>query len=166
MSSKYDLVAKPSSGKTSVIPGYQPNFRSVSHSELAQSFDRNAAKVAQMMAVAQAPGKQLFMMAFMLWMSGSSLNIFSIMMTGMALSTPIYSLMSFGSVFAKFSDVNAAALLQAKLIYLFINGVGLAMGAYKLSYMGLLPLYSTDWMSMLHVKTPLEISGGGSTFSV
>lgn len=161
----YDLTAKSSSSKSSVIPGYQPSYRSVSHSELAQSYDRDAAKVAQMMGVAQAPGKQLFMMGFMLWMSGSSMNIFSIMMTGMALWTPIKSLMSFGSAFDKFNDVSSSALLQAKLIFLFLNGIGLAMGAYKLSYMGLLPLYSTDWISMLHVKAPVEISGGGVSFA-
>jgi hypothetical protein len=46
------------------------------------------------MALATAPGKQLFMTMFMLWMSGSSLQIFSIMMLGMAFWQPLQKIFS------------------------------------------------------------------------
>src|SRR4051812_21082031 len=54
------------------------------------------------MAQATAPGKQLFMTALMLWMSGSSLQIFSIMMLVMAFWQPLQKLISVnaGSEFA------------------------------------------------------------------
>jgi hypothetical protein len=48
------------------------------------------------MAVATAPGKQLLMTAFMLWMSGNSLQIFSIMMLFMALSQPLQKIFTVG----------------------------------------------------------------------
>jgi hypothetical protein len=42
-----------------------------------------AAKNRQVMAIAYSPGKSLFSTAFMLWMSGSGVHIFNIMVTGM-----------------------------------------------------------------------------------
>ena len=46
------------------------------------------------MAVGKAPGGNLFMTAFMLWMSGSGIHIFSIMITVGALWTPLKGLFS------------------------------------------------------------------------
>ena len=46
------------------------------------------------MQIAQAPGKNIFMTAFMMYMSGSSVQIFSIMITAMALFNPIKALLS------------------------------------------------------------------------
>ena len=46
--------------------------------------------------MALAPGKQLPMQAFMLWMSGNSVQIFSVAITGMLMITPIKALMSMG----------------------------------------------------------------------
>ena len=46
------------------------------------------------------------------------------------------------------------------MCYLGLNGLGLAMGVYKLHTIGLLPVTSADWMSMLPVKEPLEFSTG------
>ena len=43
--------------------------------------------------MALAPGKQLPMQAFMLWMSGNSVQIFSAAITGMLMVTPIKALM-------------------------------------------------------------------------
>lgn len=97
-------------------------------------------------------------------MSGSSMNIFSIMMTGMALWNPIKTLFSMHQTFERFDDLPTQLVMQAKFTFLVLNGVGLAMGIYKLGNMGLLPLYSADWISMLEVKIPAEISAGASLF--
>ena len=144
----FSLNVKPST-KTSPIPGYLPHMPPVTIQELSTAGNRDAAKTRQMMAVAYAPGKQLFMTAFMLWMSGSSLNIFSIMMTGMALWSPIRSLFSIASSFGNFEELSADKVLRAKAIFVALNGIGLAMGFYKLGNMGLLPLYSSDWIPLL-----------------
>mmetsp|Transcript_5733 Transcript_5733/g.11748 ORF Transcript_5733/g.11748 Transcript_5733/m.11748 type:complete len:188 (+) Transcript_5733:259-822(+) len=112
-------------------------------------------KKKQMMAIGQGPGKQLFMTGFMLWMSGSGLNIFSIMMTGMALWNPIKSLLSINTTFTPFRDVDG--LLQAKLMFIVLNGVGLSFALYKLGQMGLVPIRSTDWLGLLETSEPEEI---------
>ena len=41
-----------------------------------------------------SPGKELFMTGFMLWMSGTGLNIFTMMITGMAVWRPISNIIS------------------------------------------------------------------------
>lgn len=46
------------------------------------------------MTTAQAPGGQLFMTAFMMWMSGSTLQIFSIFFLSMAFMTPLRAIMN------------------------------------------------------------------------
>jgi len=49
------------------------------------------------MGVATATGKQLLMTAFMLWMSGNQIQLFSIMMVGMAMFSPVKALFSVNS---------------------------------------------------------------------
>lgn len=44
------------------------------------------------MEIGLAPGKSLFMTAFMMYMSGSGVQIFSIMITAMALLNPLKNL--------------------------------------------------------------------------
>ena len=46
------------------------------------------------MEIATGPFKSLFQTAFMMWMSGSSINIFSIMITGMIIMNTLKSFFS------------------------------------------------------------------------
>lgn len=46
--------------------------------------------------VAQAPFKNLFMMAFMMWMAGSTVHLFSIGITFSALLQPVNALRTVG----------------------------------------------------------------------
>lgn len=146
----------------SAIPGFDPSLKRVSHSELVLGVNRDKVREMQMMNVAKSPGKQLFMTGFMLWMSGSGINIFSIMMTAMALWTPIKALISIQETFERFKSV--PTLNAAKIIFIGLNGIALAMGVFKLGSLGLLPLNSSDWISLLQVKQPLEISSGATLF--
>jgi ER membrane protein complex subunit 4 len=111
-------------------------------------------------AIAMAPGKQLPMMLFMMWMTGNGLHLFSIMMTGMALWTPVKSTMALNTAFQNIRvpgrDIQ---LLQQKLVYLGCCVAGLCIGAWKLDKMGLLPLTSADWASMVPVNQYVEFSG-------
>lgn len=115
-------------------------------------------KQRQMQDVGRTPGKQLMMTAFMLWMSGSGIHIFSIMMTGMALINPIKSMLSVQQAFERFTDV--PGLMQAKLTFIVLNFVGLAFAVYKLHTMGLVPILSSDWITLLEVRQPEEQLGG------
>jgi hypothetical protein len=111
-------------------------------------------------AVAMAPGKQLPMMMFMMWMTGNGLHLFSIMMTGMALWTPVKSTMALNTAFQNIRVPGRdIPLAQQKLVYLACCIAGLCIGAWKLDKMGLLPLTSADWASMVPMKQYVEFSG-------
>lgn len=111
------------------------------------------------MAIAQAPGKNLFMTAFMLWMSGNSLQIFSIMMLGMAMWTPIGELANVNARFARFNDTRISLVLP-KLTFVAIQLAALALGLYKCNSMGLLPTSTADWINP-SVRPALHVAGGG-----
>eukprot|EP01035_Chromulina_nebulosa_P019528 gene19528-25425_t len=115
-------------------------------------------KQRQVMSIATSPGKSLFTTAFMLWMSGSSIQIFSIMTTGMALVNPIKALFSIKSVFVTFEKEEKIDLLLPKLIFIALQILSIAVALYKCSTMGLLPLTSADWTSLIPDKTYLEVA--------
>ncbi|XP_022858376.1 ER membrane protein complex subunit 4-like [Olea europaea var. sylvestris] len=110
--------------------------------------------------VAQAPFKNLFMMGFMMWMSGSTVHLFSIGITFSALWQPINALRGVGKVFEPYKD-NKVDLLLPKLVFIALNLVGLGMGVWKLNTLGLLPTHVSDWVSSLPPAQEVEFSGGG-----
>ncbi len=72
--------------------------------------------------VALAPIKNLPMTAIMMYMSGNSLQIFSIMMVFMAFKTPIMGLVAVNQAFERFeTDTNKAKVLQVKLAYVVMQ---------------------------------------------
>ncbi len=108
-----------------------------------------AAKQRHVMSIAYGPGKNLLTTAFMLWMSGSSIQIFSIMMTGMALINPIKALVALNEPFKAFDKEEGVDLKMPKLIFAFFQILALGVALYKCSTMGLLPLTSADWVDYL-----------------
>jgi len=110
-----------------------------------------------------APGKQMLMTMFMLWMSGAGVHIFSIMIVGMAVWTPIKAMSTIQTYFQPV-EAEGLNLTQAKLIYIALNLLALGVALYKCFTMGLLPLSSTDWVTMVEPKKISEISGGGVSF--
>ena len=108
-----------------------------------------------------APGKNLFMTGFMLWMSGSTVHIFSMMFTMMAMKGPLTALFSINKAF-KIIDDGTVNLMKWKLAFVGVNLVGLAMALYKCNSLGLLPLSSSDWVHLLPIKESEEWSGGGA----
>ncbi|KAI6679177.1 hypothetical protein NL676_033058 [Syzygium grande] len=110
--------------------------------------------------VAQGPFKNLMMMGFMMWMSGSTVHLFSIGITFSALWQPISALQGVGKVFEPYKD-NRVELLAPKLLYIALNLGGLALGVWKLNTLGLLPTHASDWVSSLPPAQEVEYSGGG-----
>ena len=93
--------------------------------------------------VAIAPAKQLPMNAFGMYMSGNSLQIFSIMMVFMLFKGPITALINIQNVFARFeSEGTRDRLIMVKLAYVACNFLALALGIWKVNGMGLLPYVS------------------------
>lgn len=80
------------------------------------------------------------MNAIMMYMSGNSLQIFSIMMVFMLFKGPIQGLLSTNSAFVKFENENTKArLVGVKVVYVLMQLVLLALGIWKVNAMGLLP---------------------------
>jgi hypothetical protein len=160
----FDLAAEP--GRVVPPLGFDPaldlpdsQLEALLHTDTAGRQAQVAAtRQRQAQAIAMAPGKQLFMTAFMLWMSGFHITIFSIMFTGMAVMNPCKSLLNVNQAF-KAVDDGKTSLLQWKLVFCALNCVGLAMAAYKCHYMGLLPLYASDWVGLLPIRKAVEFSG-------
>lgn len=115
------------------------------------------------MAMATGPLKGLFSTAFMLWMSGSTIQIFSIMMTGMALINPIKAIFGTSQTFRGFNKPNAPPeehidLTLPKLIYISVQLLALGVGLYKCFTMGLLPITVADWSNILPLARYKEVS--------
>ena len=97
-------------------------------------------KIKKAWEVALAPAKQLPMTAIMMYMSGNSLQIFSIMMVFMAFKNPVSALMSINAAFERFqSETNGGRILQIKLAFIGCNLLALGLGIWKVNGMGLLP---------------------------
>ena len=93
--------------------------------------------------VAIAPAKQLPMNAFGMYMSGNSLQIFSIMMVFMLFKGPITALINIQNVFARFeTEGTRDRMIMVKLAYVACNFLALALGIWKVNGMGLLPYVS------------------------
>jgi hypothetical protein len=60
--------------------------------------------------------------------------------------------------------VPGANLLKAKVIFVGINLLGCGFLIWKVRSMGLLPLSSADWVSLLPLKKTVELSAGASRF--
>jgi len=97
-------------------------------------------KVKKAWEVALAPIKGLPMTGIMMYMSGNSLQIFSIMMVFMAFKNPITGLLATGQAFERFDTPgNRSQILQVKLAYIAMQLVALALAVWKVNSMGLLP---------------------------
>ncbi|KAG8631757.1 hypothetical protein KVT40_000897 [Elsinoe batatas] len=103
--------------------------------------------------VAIGPAKQLPMNAIGMYMTGNSLQIFSIMMVFMLFKTPITAILNIQPMFAKFeSEGTKSQLLGVKLVYIAMNLLALGLGMWKVNGMGLLPTTRSDWLAW---ETPI-----------
>jgi len=113
----------------------------------------DAKKKSKAMSVAMGPGKQILMNAFMMYMSGSQLNIFSISITSSAILSPLTAVFSMSRTFRSLDGVD---LQLPKLIFVALNLVWFGMGMYKMSSMRLLPTTSADWTGSVVWKDLME----------
>jgi hypothetical protein len=129
----------------------------------AQLMQRQAAitamKYSKAMAIGTSPAKQIAMNAFMLYMSGSTLNVFSISILSAAVLTPLRGIFGIQSLFAPLEDGGKVDLSMPKLIFIILNVVWLGVGLYKMSWMKLLPTTSADWIGSILWKENVEVSG-------
>mmetsp|Transcript_21804 Transcript_21804/g.32335 ORF Transcript_21804/g.32335 Transcript_21804/m.32335 type:complete len:199 (-) Transcript_21804:298-894(-) len=131
-------------------------------SELSTKEKQRAAQIIKKksnaaMGLATSPGKSVLMNSFMMYMSGSNLNMMSISITSMSILNPIKSILGVNSLFSKFEDPSGKVELQMpKLVFILLNCVMLGVGLYKMSKMRLLPTTSADWSGRIVWKELLE----------
>ncbi|KAF2237018.1 hypothetical protein EV356DRAFT_512292 [Viridothelium virens] len=107
--------------------------------------------------LAIAPAKQLPMNGIMMYMSGNSLQIFSIMMVWMLFKNPINAILNINPTFARFeTEGTKTNMLLVKIAYIATNLLALALGIWKVNGMGLLPTTRSDWLAWEAQREPLE----------
>mmetsp|Transcript_17581 Transcript_17581/g.42909 ORF Transcript_17581/g.42909 Transcript_17581/m.42909 type:complete len:182 (+) Transcript_17581:73-618(+) len=112
------------------------------------------------MAMATSPGKQILMTGVMMFMTGNTLQIFSIMMLGMAMWTPISGLLNTGKVFERYEN-RGVDLVMPKLIYVALNLAGFALVCWKLNSMGLMPA-AWELGAVPELRMQMDFAAGSS----
>merc|ERR1712188_83864 len=111
---------------------------------------------------AQSQMKQVGMYAFMMYMSGGSVHIFSIMMTFNGLYQPLMAILNSGKAFEKFRGAEGrVSTLGPQALFCLIQCGGLGFALYKLANIGLLPTHISDWVSGVQVPVASEYSARG-----
>ncbi|KIP10276.1 hypothetical protein PHLGIDRAFT_125633 [Phlebiopsis gigantea 11061_1 CR5-6] len=116
-----------------------------------------------------SPAKSLPMQAFMLYMSGGGVQIFSMGIVFMLLLSPFKNLAGINQAFASFAPVPAnkkiavnpkalSTLPLQKVVYLLCNLLTLALGLWKCRSMGLLPTGTGDWLAFETRGPPPEFA--------
>ncbi|KAG0367203.1 hypothetical protein BGZ54_004236 [Gamsiella multidivaricata] len=103
------------------------------------------------------------MQGFMLWMSGNSVQIFSVAITAMLMFSPIKAVLNMSQVFERYETVSPvkvsfleSKLALPKLTFVAMQILTILLGMWKLNSMGLLPTSHSDWLAFLDPKVPLE----------
>jgi hypothetical protein len=114
-------------------------------------------KVKKAWELALGPAKQLPMNAIGMYMTGNTLQIFSITMVFMLFKGPIQAVLGLSQAFERYeTQGNRDRLLMAKAVYVLTNCGLLALGIWKVNGMGLLPTTSSDWLLWESARVPLE----------
>ncbi|KAI6164163.1 hypothetical protein EDD17DRAFT_1562526 [Pisolithus thermaeus] len=114
--------------------------------------------------LAISPAKSLPMQAFMLYMSGGGVQIFSMGIVFMLLLTPFKNVAGMNAgAFAPFAPASSNStswntLPLQKLVYVACNLLTLSVGLWKCRSMGLLPTGTGDWLAFETRGQPPEIS--------
>ncbi|KAG6865672.1 hypothetical protein C0991_000442 [Blastosporella zonata] len=141
-----NLPPPPGFSKSSASSSKAPTKSSGS----TQRYDQLKANRAWEAAI--APAKALPMQAFMLYMSGGGVQIFSMGIVFMLLLTPFKNVAGINEAFAQFAPTNSqpkafTTLALQKLVFIVCNLLTLGVGLWKCRSMGLLPMGSGDWLA-------------------
>ncbi|CEP09279.1 hypothetical protein [Parasitella parasitica] len=116
------------------------------------------------------PAKSIPMNAIMIYMSGTSLQIFTVMVTAMLFFNPVKAIMTTQQrnhvAFSRFESdttntIQAKSqtkvdLTMPKLTFIGLHIITILLGVYKVNAMGLLPNTTSDWLAFIKPKEILE----------
>ncbi|KAF1813545.1 hypothetical protein P152DRAFT_323558 [Eremomyces bilateralis CBS 781.70] len=157
--------SKPKTANIPDPPGFSASGGSKKTASSKQATPRKAPtteemdtlKVKKAWEIALGPAKQIPMNAIGMYMSGNSLQIFSIMMVFMLFKTPIQSIMNVQGAFQRFeTEGTKSRLLLVKIVYVLMNILLMGLGIYKVNAMGLLPTTRSDWLAWEAQRDYLE----------
>lgn len=100
---------------------------------------------------------QIPMFLFMMWMTGSSLSIYTIMFTMQMATTPFRAITNINQAFEQFEE-KGISLMLPKLLYFGMNMISVGLAFYKFSNMGIVPVQPSDWAGLYSPRVPLENS--------
>ncbi|XP_065648399.1 ER membrane protein complex subunit 4 [Hydra vulgaris] len=109
--------------------------------------------------IATGPAKQIPMNLFIMYMGGSSISIFPIMILGMMIFRPIKAMMAYKTTFKMFEEDKQAILL--KIAWFLGNLSGIVIALWRCHSMGLLPTSPSDWLAFKEHRKQLEYVIGG-----
>jgi hypothetical protein len=107
--------------------------------------------------IAQGQAQSIFQIGFMMYMMGTSINIWTFMMLSFQGVGPFRALLGTKQAFASL-EAPGVSLAMPKLLYVAIHGVCAALVIWKVRGLGLIPTKSADWVWMLPGRTPTERS--------
>ncbi|CAH0557566.1 unnamed protein product [Brassicogethes aeneus] len=137
-------------------PAYVSSCVPQSH-EVSKKTDINRLITKKSWDLALAPVKQLPMNLFLMYMAGNSISIFPIMMVGMLLLRPIQAIWATKATF-KMIETNT---LGQMIVYVLGHLLNIGLALFKCQSMGLLPIYSSDWLAFVEPPMRQEYLGGG-----
>ncbi|CAG8078870.1 unnamed protein product [Penicillium salamii] len=154
-------MPRASKGASSIPdpPGFSSNRgkRQQQQTTTKKPEETDTLKMKKAWEVAMAPSKQIPMNAIMMYMSGNSLQIFSIMMVLMLFKGPIQGIINTNAAFAKYESPSThSRLIGVKIVYMLMQLVLLALGIWKVNAMGLLPTTRSDWLAWESERQSLE----------
>ena len=127
----------------------------------AVELERSKLRVRRAYAFAQSSVSSIAMMTFMLWMSGNSVQVFSIMVVFGGVAQTTRAILSSRATFDRFVDGDASVdVTVPRLMFCAVQLVGLCLALRKLNVMGLLPTHASDWASGMKPPRALERAFG------
>ncbi|WAR55372.1 hypothetical protein PtB15_6B112 [Puccinia triticina] len=139
--------------------------RATSIAKTQDEIELNTLRQKKAWDLALAPAKQVPMQGFMMWMSGSGVQIFSVMMVYMLIKGAITASISVNKTFQPFESTLSStstpspaaskrsakapkpkSLVAQKLIFIACQSLLLLLGLWKVNGMGLLPTRLSDWI--------------------
>lgn len=144
-------LTKPKSSALPDPPGYSTalvqtggnkgsNKKAVTVRKGPSPEEMDSLKLKKAWELALAPAKQLPMSAIGMYMTGNSLQIYSMFMVFTLFKGPLTAIFSIQPTFARLESTgNREAMWMAKLAFVACNLLALGLGIWKVNAMGLLP---------------------------
>ncbi|EDU45560.1 transmembrane protein 85 [Pyrenophora tritici-repentis] len=148
-------ASKPKSATLPDPPGYTAALTKKERSQASKTQrvpptpeEMDTLKMKKAWEVAIAPAKQLPMNAFGMYMTGNTLQIFSVFMVFTLFKTPVLAVLGLQRTFAPYETPGTSGrMIGVKLVYIACNLLMLALGIWKVNAMGLLPTTRSDWLA-------------------